>query len=101
MSVVGGSGGSLNRSSSGRRLASISRASRDATLGPHLDSRRSFCAHNDFTEYRLRPFLFFELALKALIMTPRKKNAAPAVSAKAEKEADLVMGVCAFSFGKQ
>lgn len=31
-------------------------------------------------------------------MAPKKKNAVPAVSAKAEKEADLVMGVCLFFF---
>lgn len=29
-------------------------------------------------------------------MAPNKKNAVPAVSVKAEKEADLVMEVCAF-----
>lgn len=33
-------------------------------------------------------------------MAPSKKNAVPAVSAKAEKEADLVMGVCAFPSGR-
>lgn len=97
MSVVGGSGGSLNRSSSGRRLASISRAKRAATLGPHLDSRRIFTSHSALYEVRL----FCILNGSILDMAPKKKNAVADVSAKAEREADLVMGVCAFSGTKK